>query len=82
VAGGSSGTILGHVLIIAGCAAWAVWFVMQTRMVEDFSVPYTSMPCASSQACMQCIGVSAAMDRNLNIWKLTWTSGSTPCSTS
>ncbi|RCV23730.1 hypothetical protein SETIT_5G029000v2 [Setaria italica] len=69
-AGGHSGAILGDVLIIASCAAWAVWFVMQTRMAEDFSAPYTSTAIMCLMAGAQCAGVSAAMDRSLDVWKL------------
>ncbi|WVZ85908.1 hypothetical protein U9M48_032766 [Paspalum notatum var. saurae] len=33
--------IVGDVLIIASCVAWAVWFILQIRMAEGFSAPYT-----------------------------------------
>jgi drug/metabolite transporter (DMT)-like permease len=69
-AGGHSGAIVGDILIIASCAAWAVWFVMQTRMAEDFSAPYTSTAIMCLMAGVQCAGVSAAMDRSLDVWKL------------
>ncbi|CAO2203309.1 unnamed protein product [Urochloa humidicola] len=69
-AGHSGGAIAGDVLIIASCAAWAVWFVLQTRMAEDFSAPYTSTAIMCLMAGAQCAGVSAAMDRSVDVWKL------------
>ncbi|CAL4950281.1 unnamed protein product [Urochloa decumbens] len=68
--GGGGGAIAGDVLIIASCAAWAVWFVLQTRMAEDFSAPYTSTAIMCLMAGAQCAGVSAAMDRSIDVWKL------------
>ncbi|CAO2180170.1 unnamed protein product [Urochloa humidicola] len=68
--GGGGGAIAGDVLIIASCAAWAVWFVLQTRMAEDFSAPYTSTAIMCLMAGAQCAGVSAVMDRSIDVWKL------------
>ncbi|CAO2192821.1 unnamed protein product [Urochloa humidicola] len=67
---GGGGAIAGDVLIIASCAAWAVWFVLQTRMAEDFSAPYTSTAIMCLMAGVQCAGVSAVMDRSIDVWKL------------
>ena len=70
VAGHSAGAVAGDVLIIGSCVAWAVWFIMQSRMAEGFSAPYTSTAIMCVMAGAQCAGVSAAMDRSLAVWKL------------
>uniref|UniRef100_A0A0D3EMV3 WAT1-related protein n=1 Tax=Oryza barthii TaxID=65489 RepID=A0A0D3EMV3_9ORYZ len=67
-AGGAA--VLGDVLIILSCAAWAVWFIIQTKMSERFSAPYTSTTIMCLMAGVQCAGVSAAMDRSVAVWKL------------
>lgn len=72
-AGGHAGpgaAVLGDVLIIASCVAWAVWFILHTKMSEGFSAPYTSTAIMCLMAGVQCAGVSAAMDRSLDVWKL------------
>ncbi|KAF8724327.1 hypothetical protein HU200_021357 [Digitaria exilis] len=66
----SGGAIVGDVLIIASCAAWAVWFVLQTKMAEEFAAPYTSTAIMCLMAGAQCVGVSAAFDRSIDVWKL------------
>jgi len=68
--GHSAGAVAGDVLIIGSCVAWAVWFIMQSRMAEGFSAPYTSTAIMCVMAGAQCAGVSAAMDRSLAVWKL------------
>uniref|UniRef100_A0A0D9V004 WAT1-related protein n=1 Tax=Leersia perrieri TaxID=77586 RepID=A0A0D9V004_9ORYZ len=67
-AGGAA--VLGDVLIILSCAAWAVWFIIQSKMSEKFSAPYTSTTIMCLMAGVQCAGVSAAMDRSVAVWKL------------
>lgn len=62
--------VLGDVLIIASCVAWAVWFILHTKMSEGFSAPYTSTAIMCLMAGVQCAGVSAAMDRSVDVWKL------------
>ncbi|KAL5227787.1 hypothetical protein ABZP36_016052 [Zizania latifolia] len=62
--------VVGDVLIILSCAAWAVWFIIQTKMSERFSAPYTSTTIMCLMASVQCTGVSAAMDRSVAVWKL------------
>ncbi|XP_062208403.1 WAT1-related protein At1g09380-like [Phragmites australis] len=69
-AAGHSAAVIGDVLIIASCVAWAIWFIIQTKMSEGFSAPYTSTAIMSLMAGVQCAGVSAAMDRSLEVWKL------------
>lgn len=67
---GPGAAVLGDVLIIASCVAWAVWFILHTKMSEGFSAPYTSTAIMCLMAGVQCAGVSAAMDRSLDVWKL------------
>ncbi|KAL6627755.1 hypothetical protein ACP70R_031481 [Stipagrostis hirtigluma subsp. patula] len=69
-AAGHSAAVVGDVLIIGSCVAWAIWFILQSKMSESFSAPYTSTAIMSLMAGLQCAGVSAAMDRSLAVWKL------------
>ncbi|KAE8785975.1 Auxin-induced protein 5NG4 [Hordeum vulgare] len=62
--------IVGDVLIILSCVAWAVWFILQSKMSERFSAPYTSTTIMSLMAGVQCAGVSAVIDRSVSAWKL------------
>lgn len=62
--------VLGDVLVIASCVAWAVWFILHTKISEGFSAPYTSTAIMCLMAGVQCAGVSAALDRSLAVWKL------------
>ncbi|KAF7022463.1 hypothetical protein CFC21_035209 [Triticum aestivum] len=48
----------------------AVWFILQSKMSERFSAPYTSTTIMSLMAGVQCAGVSAVMDRSVSAWKL------------
>ncbi|PNT70412.1 hypothetical protein BRADI_2g11420v3 [Brachypodium distachyon] len=66
-----SAAVVGDVLIILSCAAWAIWFIIQRKMsTEGYSAPYTSTTIMSLMAGVQCAGISAALDRNLAVWKL------------
>jgi drug/metabolite transporter (DMT)-like permease len=62
--------VLGDVLVIASCVAWAVWFILHTKISQGFSAPYTSTAIMCLMAGVQCAGVSAALDRSLAVWKL------------
>ncbi|KAF7036464.1 hypothetical protein CFC21_047126 [Triticum aestivum] len=62
--------IVGDVLIILSCVAWAVWFILQSKMSERFSAPYTSTTIMSLMAGVQCAGISVVMDRSVSAWKL------------
>ncbi|GJN05482.1 hypothetical protein PR202_ga23110 [Eleusine coracana subsp. coracana] len=67
------GAVLGDVLIIGSCIAWAVWFIIQSKMSSGgFEAPYTSTTILCLMAGVQCAGISAAMDRSLVAWKLSF----------
>ncbi|TVU21295.1 hypothetical protein EJB05_30922 [Eragrostis curvula] len=70
-AAGGHAAVLGDILIIGSCVAWAVWFIIQSKMSsEGFSAPYTSTTIMCLMAGVQCGGISAAMDRSVAVWKL------------
>ncbi|CAD5167828.1 unnamed protein product [Musa acuminata subsp. malaccensis] len=63
----------GAVLVIASCFAWAIWFIIQAKMSQSFSSPYTSSAIMCFMASVQCIVVAAAVERRrLSAWALGW----------
>ncbi|XP_008781052.1 WAT1-related protein At1g09380 [Phoenix dactylifera] len=63
---------LGAALIIASCIAWAVWFIIQAKMSESFSSPYTSSALLCFMAAIQCLVIGAGVERKLSAWRLGW----------
>ncbi|KAF3340496.1 WAT1-related protein [Carex littledalei] len=70
--GGSHHMVLGAVLVIASCFAWAIWFIIQAKMCRSFASPYTSSTLLCFMAGMQCLVISFAVERKWSVWVLGW----------
>ncbi|KAG1338834.1 WAT1-related protein [Cocos nucifera] len=70
--GGGHNMALGAALIIASCTTWAIWFIIQAKMSESFSSPYTSSALLCFMAAIQCLVIGAGVERKLSAWSLGW----------
>lgn len=70
--GGGGNEIIGTVMVIVSCVAYAVWFIVQAKMSKSFSAPYTSSAIMCSMAMVECLIVAAATDRERSAWALGW----------
>ncbi|MQM07642.1 hypothetical protein Taro_040484 [Colocasia esculenta] len=61
---------LGAALVVLSCVAWAVWFIIQTKMSRTFASPYTSSALMCFMASFQCLAVGAAVERKISGWKV------------
>ncbi|XP_020587238.1 WAT1-related protein At1g09380-like [Phalaenopsis equestris] len=69
--GGSSGKeILGAVLVVGSCAAWAAWFIVQAHLSRSFSAPYTTSVLMCAMASIECFLVGAVAERKFKNWTL------------
>ncbi|XP_031486969.1 WAT1-related protein At1g09380-like isoform X2 [Nymphaea colorata] len=64
--------IIGSVMVVASCFAWAIWFILQARMSRTFSAPYTSTSMLCFVAAVQCGLMTVCMERNPSAWALGW----------
>ncbi|XP_072959693.1 WAT1-related protein At1g09380 [Typha angustifolia] len=74
-AGGTAGEqnmALGAVLVIGSCFAWAIWFIIHTKMCKNFASPYTSSALMCFMAGIQCFVVGVGVERKLSVWALGW----------
>ncbi|XP_021734503.1 WAT1-related protein At1g09380-like [Chenopodium quinoa] len=62
--------LLGPILLLASNLAMAIWFVIQAKMSEDFSAPYTSSALMGFMGSIQCIIIAACTNHQLSDWSL------------
>ncbi|XP_057792127.1 WAT1-related protein At1g09380 [Salvia miltiorrhiza] len=63
--------ILGPFLLILSAVSWAVWLIIQTKVSQKYSAPYSSSAIMCAMASIQCVVVAFAFDPNLSAWSLT-----------
>ncbi|XP_020596454.1 WAT1-related protein At1g09380-like [Phalaenopsis equestris] len=68
--GSSDKQILGAMLVVGSCAAWAAWFIMQAKMSKSFSAPYTTSTLICAMASLQCLLIGGAVERDWDRWAL------------
>ncbi|KAK9293098.1 hypothetical protein L1049_021083 [Liquidambar formosana] len=62
--------ILGTLLIIASCVAWAAWFIIQANLSKKFAAPYTSSALMCFMASIECGVIGIFVERNISAWSL------------
>ncbi|XP_057962416.1 WAT1-related protein At1g09380-like [Malania oleifera] len=62
--------ILGPFLVITSCVAWAGWFIIQARVSEKFTTPYTSSTIMCFMASIRFLVVGAYTECDLSAWSL------------
>ncbi|CAN6469921.1 unnamed protein product [Victoria cruziana] len=67
-----AGFIIGSVMVVASCFAWAIWFILQAKMSRTFSAPYTSTALLCLVAAVQCGAMTICMERDASAWALGW----------
>ncbi|KAI4970075.1 hypothetical protein ZWY2020_000989 [Hordeum vulgare] len=67
---GGHAAALGAALVIASNVAWAVWFIIQKKMSNTFSSPYTTTVLMAAMASVQCSFIALAAERRLSAWAL------------
>ncbi|KAF7142533.1 hypothetical protein RHSIM_Rhsim05G0130300 [Rhododendron simsii] len=60
----------GPFLIIASTMAWAIWFIIQARMGESYSAPYTSSALICLMSSVECGIIGFIAEHNLSAWSL------------
>ncbi|KAH6820064.1 nodulin MtN21 /EamA-like transporter family protein [Perilla frutescens var. hirtella] len=63
--------LLGPFLLILSAVSWAVWLIIQTRVSQQYSAPYSSSAIMCAMASIQCVVVGFAFDPTLSAWSLT-----------
>ncbi|KAK8935355.1 WAT1-related protein [Platanthera zijinensis] len=61
---------IGAMLVVASCIAWAAWFIIQAKMSQSFSAPYTNSALFSAMAALQCLLIGIIGERDFNRWAL------------
>ncbi|XAR49237.1 hypothetical protein NMG60_11032361 [Bertholletia excelsa] len=65
-----SNFILGPFLVISSTVAWAVWFVIQARISEKYSAPYTTTALMCLMASFQCAIIGVCVEPKASAWSL------------
>ncbi|KAH7867256.1 hypothetical protein Vadar_030979 [Vaccinium darrowii] len=61
---------LGPFLVIVSTLSWAIWFIIQARMGESYSAPYTSSALICLMSSVQCGFIGLIAEHNLSAWSL------------
>ncbi|KAF7098140.1 hypothetical protein CFC21_099906 [Triticum aestivum] len=67
---GGHAAVLGATLVIASNVAWAVWFIIQKKMSNTFSSPYTTTVLMAAMASVQSGVIAVAAEHRLSAWAL------------
>ncbi|KAM7481827.1 hypothetical protein LguiB_006410 [Lonicera macranthoides] len=69
---GSHGSnfMLGPFLIIASSVSWAIWFILQARMGQEYPAPYSSSALMCLMASVQCVVIGLGFDHQSSAWSL------------
>ncbi|KAL8527761.1 hypothetical protein ACS0TY_005561 [Phlomoides rotata] len=62
--------VLGPLLVILSSVCWAIWFIIQARVSEKYSAPYSSSALMCVMSSFQCVMVGFAIDHDLSAWSL------------
>ncbi|XP_059650182.1 WAT1-related protein At1g09380 [Cornus florida] len=63
--------ILGPFLLIASSVTWAIWFIIQAKMSENYAAPYTTSALMCLMASVQCGIIGLCVEHNVSAWSLT-----------
>lgn len=66
----NQGNVLGPCLIILSAFTWAVWFVLQAKMCNNYPAPYSSSALMLSMATIQNCLIGFVMEPSLREWSL------------
>ncbi|XP_048231250.1 WAT1-related protein At1g25270 [Ricinus communis] len=64
--------ILGSSLTLASCISFALWLNIQAKLSKRYPCPYSSTALVSVMGLIQCLTLSACMERNWKQWILGW----------
>ncbi|KAI3834153.1 hypothetical protein MKW98_018203 [Papaver atlanticum] len=68
--GGDSSSLLGPLFVALSCAASAAWFIIQTKMNNQFVAPYSSSAIMCGMASVQCVIIALSQEHTLEAWSL------------
>ncbi|KAL2941730.1 hypothetical protein RDABS01_030080 [Bienertia sinuspersici] len=63
--------VLGPFLLLASNLAMAIWFVIQAKISETFTAPYTSSAIMGFMGTIQCVTIAACTNHKISDWALT-----------
>ncbi|GAB2211649.1 hypothetical protein Droror1_Dr00024974 [Drosera rotundifolia] len=68
---GSKGNFFsGSFLLLTSNLSWAIWFILQAKMGEKFSAPYTTTALMCFMATIECVVVAACSQHKASQWSL------------
>ncbi|XP_057515353.1 WAT1-related protein At1g09380-like [Amaranthus tricolor] len=60
----------GTLILLASNLALAIWYILQAKMSENFTAPYTSSALMCFMATIQCMAIAACTKHNISDWSL------------
>ncbi|KAG9459867.1 hypothetical protein H6P81_004375 [Aristolochia fimbriata] len=72
VSGDQHHFVLGSMLVVISCLAWAIWFIVQAKMSKSFDAPYTTSALMIGMASIECGIIGAVVERDISQWALGW----------
>ncbi|XP_010270887.1 PREDICTED: WAT1-related protein At1g09380 isoform X2 [Nelumbo nucifera] len=63
-------TLLGSLILIASVISWGAWFIMQAKVSETFSAPYSSTALMCLMGSIECGIIAVTADHQVSAWSL------------
>ncbi|KAL1831805.1 hypothetical protein DCAR_0101816 [Daucus carota subsp. sativus] len=64
--------ILGACFALGSCICYALWLILQAKMVERYPCPYSSTALMATMGAIQGTIFALCMERDWSLWKLGW----------
>ncbi|KAJ1419928.1 EamA domain [Sesbania bispinosa] len=68
----ASAQLLGVLCSIGSCFSFALWFIIQAKMIKEYPSHYSSTALMSTMGAIQATAFGLCVERDLNQWKLGW----------
>ncbi|KAK4793464.1 hypothetical protein SAY86_023899 [Trapa natans] len=68
----TSRLLLGSLLAVCSCLSYALWLIVQTKMMETYPYQYSSTALMTIMASIQAVAFGLCTERDWSQWKLGW----------
>ncbi|KAJ4956632.1 hypothetical protein NE237_013415 [Protea cynaroides] len=68
----SGNRVLGSILVLACCFSYAVWLIIQTKMIQRYPAYLSSTTLMCLMGAIQSTVYALCMERHWDVWKLGW----------
>ncbi|KAJ4846660.1 hypothetical protein Tsubulata_019904 [Turnera subulata] len=65
-----SNSVLGSLIVIASTISWAVWYIIQAKVSDQFPAPYTSTLLMCFMGSIQCAVIGVCVNHHKSDWSL------------